>query len=62
MSALLNSAPKLDVRKTDQIAALPREFDRFEPKMAETRRAELYLGWQAAVARARYQPPLHPAV
>jgi glycerol kinase len=46
----------------DQIAALPREFDRFEPKMAETRRAELYLGWQAAVARARYQPPLHPAV
>ena len=41
----------------DQIAALPREFDRFEPKMAESRRAELYLGWRAAVARARYQPP-----
>jgi len=41
----------------DQIAALPREFDRFEPKMAESRRAELYSGWQVAIARARYQPP-----
>jgi glycerol kinase len=41
----------------DQIAALPREFDRFEPKMAESRRGKLYLGWLAAVARARYQPP-----
>ncbi|MGA8658922.1 MAG: glycerol kinase GlpK [Chthoniobacterales bacterium] len=41
----------------DEIAALPREFDRFEPKMTESRRAELSLGWQLAIARARYQPP-----
>jgi glycerol kinase len=40
----------------DQIAALPRKFDRFEPKMPESRRAELYLGWQVAIERARYQP------
>jgi glycerol kinase len=40
----------------DEIAALPREFDRFEPKMPDSRRAELYLGWQASVARAKYQP------
>ena len=42
----------------DQIAALPRQFDRFEPSMTESRRAELYRGWQGAVARARYQPQL----
>jgi glycerol kinase len=41
----------------NEIAALPREFDRFEPKMTESRRAELHLGWQVAVARARYQRP-----
>jgi glycerol kinase len=41
----------------DQIAALPREFDRFKPKMDESRRAELYSEWQVAIARARYQPP-----
>ncbi|MEZ4658954.1 MAG: glycerol kinase GlpK [Caldilineaceae bacterium] len=33
------------------IAALPRPHDRFEPQMAAGRRAELYAGWQAAVAR-----------
>jgi glycerol kinase len=37
----------------DEIAELPREFDRFEPKMIEQRRQDLYAGWQAAVARAR---------
>jgi glycerol kinase len=41
----------------DEIAALPREFDRFEPTMTESRRAELHNGWQVAIARARYQPP-----
>jgi glycerol kinase len=40
----------------EEIAALPREFDRFEPKMTESRRAELIAGWRGAVARARYQP------
>ena len=37
----------------DEIAQLPREFDRFEPKMTEKRRQDLYAGWQAAVAKAR---------
>jgi glycerol kinase len=37
----------------DEIAGLPREFDRFEPKMNAQRRADLYAGWQAAVAKAR---------
>ncbi len=37
----------------EQIAALPGAFDRFEPKMPEAQRAELYGGWQIAVARAK---------
>jgi glycerol kinase len=37
----------------DEIARLPREFDRFEPKMAEQQRVDLYAGWQAAVEKAR---------
>lgn len=37
----------------EEIATLPREFDRFEPKMSDSRRAEHYSGWQAAVARAK---------
>ncbi|HEY5953588.1 MAG TPA: glycerol kinase GlpK [Terrimicrobiaceae bacterium] len=37
----------------DEVAALPREFEQFEPKMPEAKRSSLYLGWQAAVARAR---------
>ena len=37
----------------DEVAALPREFERFEPKMPGSQRAELYAGWQAAVARAK---------
>ena len=37
----------------EEIAALPRQFERFEPKMPDSQRAELYGGWQAAVARAR---------
>ena len=40
----------------DEIAALPREFDRFEARMTDSRRDELHFGWQAAIARARYQP------
>jgi glycerol kinase len=34
------------------IAALPRGYDRFEPKMDAAERARLYEGWQQAVARA----------
>lgn len=37
----------------DEVAALPREFERFEPNMPDSQRAELYAGWQAAVARAK---------
>jgi glycerol kinase len=37
----------------DEIASLPREFERFEPKMPESERTRLYAGWQAAVKRAR---------
>jgi glycerol kinase len=43
-------------RNLEEIAALPRQFDRFEPRMPESRRAELYGGWQAAVARATAKP------
>jgi glycerol kinase len=37
----------------DEIAGLPREFDRFEPKMDEQRRSDLYAGWRAAIAKAQ---------
>ncbi len=37
----------------EELAALPRQFERFEPKMPDSQRQELYAGWQAAVARAK---------
>ena len=37
----------------DELASLPREFNRFEPKMSEQRRLDLYVGWLAAVAKSR---------
>jgi len=40
----------------DEIAALPRSTDRFEPRMAPAMRESLYEGWQQAVARARFRP------
>jgi glycerol kinase len=36
----------------EEIAALPGEFERYEPKMSDAQRSQLYGGWQAAVARA----------
>lgn len=39
-----------------EIAALPRSQERFEPRMGEAQRAALYSGWQAAVARAVFDP------
>jgi len=39
--------------KLEDVAALPRQFERFEPKMPDSQRAQLYGGWQGAVARAR---------
>jgi glycerol kinase len=43
-------------RTDGEIAALVAGHDRFEPLMSQLRRAELYAGWQAAVARAVLQP------
>jgi len=37
----------------NEVAALPREFERFEPKMPDAQRSDLYGGWQAAVARVK---------
>jgi glycerol kinase len=39
--------------EVNELANLPREFDRFEPQMTEQRRQDLYAGWQAAVTKAR---------
>jgi glycerol kinase len=41
---------------TDEIAALPRTRERFEPAMAVTERERLYAGWRDAVARTRSRP------
>lgn len=35
------------------LAALPREIDRFEPRMSSVRRTALYRGWKNAVQQAR---------
>ncbi len=40
----------------DEIAALPRPHDRFEPHMDPARRDRLYDGWKAAVLRTIYNP------
>ncbi len=40
----------------EEIVGLPRERDRFEPKMAESVREKLIASWREAVARARYSP------
>jgi glycerol kinase len=37
----------------DELRSLPREAQRFEPRMSEARRARLIAGWQDAVGRAR---------
>jgi glycerol kinase len=37
----------------DEVAALPGEFERFEPKMPDAQRSDLYGGWQGAVARVK---------
>ncbi len=41
----------------DELAALPRPEDRFEPHFAPERRQSLYNGWRQAVARCVYRPP-----
>jgi glycerol kinase len=39
-----------------EIETLARPTDRFEPQLAESARAELYAGWQQAVARTMFDP------
>jgi glycerol kinase len=41
---------------TDEVAALPRSVDRFEPRMPADERERLYRGWQEALARATLRP------
>jgi glycerol kinase len=41
---------------TEEIAALPRSVDRFEPKMPPDERERLYDGWQDAIARTTLHP------
>ncbi len=41
---------------TDEITALPRSVDRFEPQLPTSARQRLYGGWQEAVARATLRP------
>jgi glycerol kinase len=41
---------------TDEIAALPRTVERFEPTIAEPERERLYAGWRDALARATLRP------
>lgn len=43
-------------RSEDDIAALPRLHDRFEPQMPASQREALYTGWQEAVARTMFRP------
>ena len=40
----------------EELAALPRSVDRFEPAMAATERERRYAGWQEALARATLRP------
>jgi len=40
----------------DEIAALPRPTERFEPRMGADERRERYQGWQDAVARTVFRP------
>jgi glycerol kinase len=40
-------------QSTDELAALPRSTDRFEPRMSAADRTSRYTGWQDAVRRAR---------
>ena len=42
----------LGLWRMEDIEALPRQVQRFEPSMSAARRTQLYEGWQAAVVRA----------
>jgi glycerol kinase len=40
-------------RSLDELRALPRDTDRFEPQIGDDRRSALHDGWRIAVGRAR---------
>jgi glycerol kinase len=42
-------------KNTEEIVNLPRVLERYEPKLSETKRAELYGGWREALARTIYK-------
>ncbi|HEY3444371.1 MAG TPA: glycerol kinase GlpK [Paludibaculum sp.] len=46
----------------EEIAAMPRPTDRFEPRMAPARRRELISGWQDALARTKSSAGANEAV
>jgi glycerol kinase len=39
-------------KSEEEVAALPRERDRFEPRLSSSERNKLYAGWQQAIKRA----------
>jgi glycerol kinase len=43
-------------KSLDEIAALPKSLDRFEPKMGRAERDALLAGWDTAVARCLFDP------
>lgn len=44
-----------------EIEKLPRPSDRFEPRLADAERAELYAGWKRAIARTVFDAEAHIA-
>ena len=46
-------------KSLDEIEALPRPRDGFEPRIKERERDALLAGWREAVARAVYSPSSH---
>jgi glycerol kinase len=40
----------------DEIAALPRSIDQFEPRLTATERESLVAGWRQAIARTLFKP------
>jgi glycerol kinase len=43
-------------QSTDDLAKLPRSFDRFEPMWSDAKRSDVYSGWKEAVARTINNP------
>lgn len=43
-------------KNTNDIAQLPKRLERYEPKLSEAKREDLYNGWKEAIARTTYKP------